>query len=115
MAPRWGTREARGAAAARGRYGRNALVQGAAAELFKLWAVTGRARGRRLAARIGLWLHDPMLGYGPIENSDAVARHLDDCLKEAGHRWAPDDSVRLVADGGVFERWSDTKQEVHQN
>ncbi len=36
--------EARRRAAARGRYGRNALVQGAAAELFKLWAVTVRAR-----------------------------------------------------------------------
>ena len=31
--------------AARGRYGRNALIQGAAAELFKMWAVTVRARG----------------------------------------------------------------------
>ena len=39
----------------------------------------------------------------------------DSRLKEAGHRWAPDGSVRLVADVGVFERWSDTKQEVHQN
>ena len=36
--------DARRVAAARGRYGRNALVQGAAAELFKLWAVTVRAR-----------------------------------------------------------------------
>jgi DNA polymerase-1 len=110
-----GTREARGAAAARGRYGRNALVQGAAAELFKLWAVTVRARGTRLAARIVLCLHDELLVHVPIEHSDAVARLLDDCLKEAGHRWAPDGSVRLVADVGVFERWSDTKQEVHQN
>ena len=33
-----------GQAAARGRYARNAMVQGAAAELFKVWAVTVRAR-----------------------------------------------------------------------
>ena len=37
-------RDARRRAAARGRYARNAMVQGAAAELFKLWAVTVRAR-----------------------------------------------------------------------
>ena len=35
-----GIDESRSAAAARGRYGRNALVQGAASELFKVWAVT---------------------------------------------------------------------------
>jgi DNA polymerase-1 len=110
-----GTREARGAAPARGRYGRNALVQGAAAELFKLWAVTVRARGARLAARIVLCLHDELLVHVPIEHGDAVARLLDDCLQEAGHRWAPDDSVRFVADIGVFERWSDAKQQVHPN
>ena len=41
-------RDARRRAAARGRYARNAMVQGAAAELFKMWAVTVRARrGRR--------------------------------------------------------------------
>ncbi len=110
-----GTREARGAAAARGRYGRNALVQGAAAELFKLWAVTVRARSTRLAARIVLCLHDELLVHVPIEHEDAVAQLLDDCLQEAGHRWAPDDSVRYVADIGVFECWSDVKKEAHPN
>ena len=37
-------KEARRIESARGRYGRNAMVQGAAAELFKVWAVTLRAR-----------------------------------------------------------------------
>jgi DNA polymerase I len=36
--------EERSRAAARGRYGRNAMVQGAAAEFFKTWAVIVRAR-----------------------------------------------------------------------
>ena len=40
--------QARSFAASQGRYGRNALVQGAAAELFKVWAVTVRARGKDL-------------------------------------------------------------------
>jgi DNA polymerase I len=104
-----GTPEARGAAAARGRYGRNALVQGAAAELFKMWAVTVRTRGERLGARIVLCLHDELLVHVPAEHGDAGARLLDDCLAEAVRRWAPDDSVRFIADICVIERWSDAK------
>jgi DNA polymerase-1 len=96
-------------AAARGRYGRNALVQGAAAELFKVWAVTVRARGAALRARIVLCLHDELLVHVPGEHGDAAARLVDDCLQEAAHRWAPDASVRFVADTAVIDRWSDAK------
>jgi DNA polymerase-1 len=100
---------ARSRAAARGRYGRNAMVQGAAAELFKLWAVTVRARGAALNAEIVLCLHDELLVHTPVEDGDAVARLLDDCLQEAAHRWAPDRSVRFVADISVLRRWSEAK------
>jgi DNA polymerase-1 len=96
-------------AAARGRYGRNALVQGAAAELFKVWAATVRARGETLSARIVLCLHDELLVHTPSQHGDAVAQLLEDSLQEAAHRWAPDDSVRFVADIGVIDRWSDAK------
>jgi DNA polymerase I len=102
-------RDARSRAAARGRYGRNAVVQGAAAELFKAWAVTVRARGASLDARIVLCLHDELLVHAPIANGAAVAQLLSDCLQEAAHRWAPDDSVRFVADITVIPRWSDAK------
>jgi DNA polymerase I len=98
-----------GEAAARGRYGRNALVQGAAAELFKLWAATVRARGGQYSAHIVLCLHDELLVHAPAEHRDAVARLLDDCLQEAARRWAPDDSVRFFAHTGVIRRWSDAK------
>ena len=100
---------ARSRAAARGRYGRNAMVQGAAAELFKLWAVTVRARGAALDARIVLCLHDELLVHTPVEHGEVVARLLDDCLQEAAHRWAPDRSVRFVADISVLRRWSEAK------
>jgi len=102
-------REARGRAAARGRYGRNALVQGAAAELFKVWAVTVRARGAATEARIVLCLHDELLLHVPVAHDDAAARLLDDCLQESAHRWAPDASVRFVAEINVIRRWSDAK------
>jgi DNA polymerase-1 len=93
----------------RGRYGRNAVVQGAAAELFKTWAVTVRARSAALDARIVLCLHDELLVHAPVEHGAAVARLLDDSLQEAAHRWAPDHSVRFVADISVIRRWSDAK------
>jgi DNA polymerase-1 len=96
-------------AAARGRYGRNAMIQGAAAELFKMWAVTVRARVERLGARIVLCLHDELLVHVPIEHAHAVARLVDACLQEAALRWAPDDSVRFVAEISTIQRWSDAK------
>ena len=94
-----------------GRYGRNAMVQGAAAELFKRWAVTLRARlaGHGLAAAIVLCLHDELLVHAPEADGDAVARLVADCLQEAAAGWAPDDAVRFVADLSVVPRWSDAK------
>jgi DNA polymerase-1 len=96
-------------AAARGRYGRNALIQGAAAELFKMWAVTVRARGEALGARIVLCLHDELLVHTPAAHAEAAATLVDDCLHEAARRWAPDGSVRFIADTSVVRRWSDAK------
>jgi DNA polymerase-1 len=97
------------AAAARGRYGRNALVQGAAAELFKVWAVTARARSGRHGAQIVLCLHDELLVHVGAESAVAVAQLLDDCLQEAVRHWAADSAVRFLADIAVVERWSDAK------
>jgi DNA polymerase-1 len=107
--PGIGEREARSRAAARGRYGRNAAIQGAAAELFKVWAVTLRARASAFDARIVLCLHDELLVHAPAEHADSVARLLADALVESAHRWAPDDTVRFVADISVVHRWSDAK------
>ncbi|HWJ64902.1 MAG TPA: DNA polymerase [Acidimicrobiales bacterium] len=104
-----GEREARSRAAARGRYGRNAMVQGAAAELFKVWAVTVRAHGRAIDARVVLCLHDELLVHVPAEHADAAAALVDDALQEAAARWAPDRSVRFLADTSVIPTWADAK------
>jgi DNA polymerase-1 len=101
--------EAPGAAAARGRYGRNALIQGAAAELFKIWAVTVRARTRGVGARIVLCLHDELLVHAPSEHAATVAQLVDAGLNEAVHRWAPGTAVRFLADIAIVSRWSDAK------
>ncbi len=97
------------AAAARGRYSRNAMVQGAAAELFKAWAVTLRARMADLDAQIVLCLHDELLVHVRTEQADAVVTLLDQCLHEAAHRWHPTCGVRFVTDTSVVESWADAK------
>ncbi len=101
----------RAGAAGRGRYARNAMVQGAAAELFKVWAVTVRARSADLGARIVLCLHDELLLHVPEAHAEATVQLLRDCLDEAAFRWQPrrDLRVRFVADISVVKSWADAK------
>jgi DNA polymerase I len=101
--------ESSAARAARGRYGRNALIQGAAAELFKMWAVTVRARAAPLDARIVLCLHDELLVHVPAGRAEQAAELVGACLAEAARRWAPDDRVRFIADISTVRCWSDAK------
>jgi DNA polymerase I len=96
-------------AAAYGRYARNAMVQGAAAELFKMWAVTVRARCGHLDGRIVLCLHDELLVHCPVEHGDAVSAIVEDCLREAAQRWAPGCGVRFISDTTIVRSWSDAK------
>jgi DNA polymerase I len=96
-------------AAAYGRYARNAMVQGAAAELFKMWAVTVRARCGHLGARIVLCLHDELLVHAPREHAETVASLVDECLGEAAQRWAPGCGVRFISDTAIIDSWSDAK------
>jgi DNA polymerase-1 len=115
-------RAARSRAAARGRYGRNAMVQGAAAEFFKTWAAIVRARGTPIDARIVLCLHDELLVHCPADRAEAAARIVADGVQEASHRWSGgaasvgttpsgtrSGGVRFVADTIVIARWSDAK------
>jgi len=99
----------RAATAARGRFARNAVIQGAAAEVFKVWAVTVRARAASLDARIVLCLHDELLLHVPAEHGQAVAELLDECLAETARRWFHDAAVRFVADVSVIRQWSEAK------
>jgi DNA polymerase-1 len=100
---------ARNVAAARGRFARNALIQGAAAEFFKVWAVTVRARSKKLGAEIVLCLHDELLVQCPAEVTSEVAALVQRSLDEATDRWSIHEGVRFVADVSVVDRWSDAK------
>jgi DNA polymerase-1 len=97
------------AAAARGRYARNALIQGAAAEFFKVWAVIVRRRVGDHGARVVLCLHDELLVHASAEAADAVARIVTEAVAEAAFYWSPEPDVRFVADTSVIERWSEAK------
>jgi DNA polymerase-1 len=103
-----GTRSA-SRAAAYGRYARNAMIQGAAAELFKMWAVTVRARCGPLGGRIVLCLHDELLVHCPAGQGEAVSRLVGDCLHEAARRWAPGCGVRFISDTTIVRSWSEAK------
>ncbi len=85
------------------------MVQGAAAEFFKVWAVTLRSRATATGAEIVLCLHDELLVHAPAEHGRAVADLMVECLGEAAAHWAPSDAVRFIADVSVIERWSDAK------
>lgn len=102
-------RAARSRAAARGRYGRNAMVQGAAAEFFKTWTAIVRARCAPIDAGIVLCLHDELLVHCHADCSDAAAEIVAEAVQEASHRWSGADRVRFVADTSVITRWSDAK------
>jgi len=95
--------------AARGRFARNAVIQGAAAELFKAWAATVRVTTRHLGARIVLCLHDELLVHVPAEAADATAAAVDLALTASARRWTGSSTVRFVSDTSVIERWSDAK------
>jgi DNA polymerase I len=101
--------ESSGARTGRGRYGRNAVIQGAAAELFKMWAVTVRARAAPLGARIVLCLHDELLVHVPSGRAEQAAELVGDCLTETARRWAPGGPVRFIADISTVRCWADAK------
>jgi DNA polymerase-1 len=95
--------------AARGRFARNAIIQGAAAELFKAWAATVRATTRDLGAQVVLCLHDELLVHAPSEHAAEVSARVDRALEDAARRWAAGAPVRFVSDTSVVARWSDAK------
>lgn len=91
-----------------GRFARNAVVQGAAAEFFKAWAGTVRAGllASGGAGRIVLCLHDELLVHVPAADADAVAALVETSLDATAHWWAAGSSVRFVADVSVADSWA---------
>lgn len=95
--------------AARGRFARNAVIQGAAAELFKAWAATVRATTRDLGAQIVLCLHDELLVHVPEPAAEEARDRLVAALDDSARRWTGSTQVRFVADASIVRRWSEAK------
>ncbi|WP_250289683.1 DNA polymerase, partial [Frankia sp. CiP1_Cm_nod1] len=96
-------------AAARGRFARNAVIQGAAAELFKAWAVTVRRELVLLGGTIVLCLHDELLLHVPADRANDAVSLMHRTLATTAAYWAGGSGVRFVADVSVIDRWSDAK------
>ena len=105
----WGGRLLRFSAGGHGRFARNAVVQGAAAELFKTWAATVRAGLPALAGRVVLCLHDELLLHVPEDRAAGSVDLLHAALDEAAARWAAGSGVRFAVDVAVVQRWSDAR------
>jgi len=93
----------------RGRYARNALIQGAAAELFKAWAATVRVTTADLGAQVVLCLHDELLVHVPEAAAQECASRVETALTDAARRWSGGAPVRFVTDSSIIERWSEAK------
>ena len=92
-----------------GRFARNAVVQGAAAELFKAWAATVRAGLVGVDARIVLCLHDELLVESGADDAEQVVGVVEQALRSTGSWWCAGSGVRLVADTSVVASWADAK------
>lgn len=93
--------------AARGRFARNAIIQGSAAELFKVWAVTVRAGLRPIGGQIVLCLHDELLVHVPEDRARAAVQVVEEALQQATRIWVGHAEVHFVADVSVVRRWSE--------
>ena len=92
-----------------GRFARNAVIQGAAAELFKAWAAAVRVNLLPLSGRIVLCLHDELLVHVPEQHAPRAADVMVRALDATAALWAAGSGVRFVADVAVVRRWSDAK------
>lgn len=104
-----GARDRQALDAARGRFARNAVIQGAAAELFKAWAATVRHAVLPYDAAIVLCLHDELLVHTPEQHAGRVTALVERSLTDAARRWTGSDRVRFVAETAVVRRWSEAK------
>jgi DNA polymerase-1 len=92
-----------------GRFARNAVVQGAAAELFKAWAATVRAGLGAYDAGIVLCLHDELLVETSAEQAPDVVAVVESSVQSTAAWWCAGSGVRFVAEVGVAESWAEAK------
>ncbi len=98
--------ESAAAPAGAGRFARNAVVQGAAAELFKAWTATVRDGLPSVGGEIVLCLHDELVLHVPVDAAPAASTLLHQALQATARWWAAGSAVRLVAEVSVGASWA---------
>lgn len=92
----------------RGRFVRNAVIQGAAAELFKAWAATVRNDLIPVKGTIVLCLHDELLLHVPESDAEQAGKLLAAALESTVRWWAAGSGVRFLAEVTTGPSWADT-------
>ena len=102
-------RVARRAARDRGRFTRNFVVQGTAAEWALCWMAALRRRLRELPGRPHLvyFLHDEVMVHSPVEAADDVARCVTEAAVEAGRLLFGDFPVTFPLDVTVCDSYAE--------
>lgn len=102
-------REARRRARDWGRFTRNFVVQGTAAEWALCWMAVLRRRLLALPGRPHLvfFLHDELMVHAPVDVADEVARAVRESAVEAGRLLFGDTAVDFALDVSVVDSYAD--------
>ena len=103
-------RDARRRARDRGRFTRNFVVQGTAAEWALCWLAALRRRLRGIGdgrAHLVFFLHDEVVVHSPATDADAVAQAVRDAADEAGRLLFGSAPVEFALDLSVVESYAD--------
>ncbi|MFI6350828.1 bifunctional 3'-5' exonuclease/DNA polymerase [Streptomyces sp. NPDC050560] len=96
-----------GGARARGRFTRNFVVQGSAADWALLMLAALRSRCGGMAAELVFFQHDEVLVHCPEQEADAVARAIAEAAATAGRLTFGDTPVRFPFDTRVVTCYAD--------
>ncbi|MBO0920099.1 bifunctional 3'-5' exonuclease/DNA polymerase [Cellulomonas sp. zg-ZUI222] len=103
-------RDARRRARDRGRFTRNFVVQGTAAEWALCWLAALRRRLREIGdgrAHLVFFLHDEVVVHSPVADAEAVAQAVRDAADEAGRLLFGTAPVEFALDLAVVESYAD--------
>lgn len=103
-------RDARRGARDRGRFTRNFVVQGTAAEWALCWLAALRRRLRDVGdgrAHLVFFLHDEVVVHSPAADADAVAQAVRDAADEAGRLLFGNAPVEFALDLAVVDSYAD--------
>jgi DNA polymerase family A len=108
-APPTGTGAGGGAARARGRFTRNFVVQGSAADWAVLMLAALRQELAGSAAELVFFQHDEVIVHCPAQDAERVAEAIGEAGERAGRAAFGDTPVRFAFSTAVVECYADAK------